>query len=179
MDWGDAMDDMETLVRKAAGGDQEAWRILVQRHNRMLFAVGRSFRLTREQIEDVVQDTWLQLFRHVDDIREPTRLAGWLKQTMRRGCMHARLHYGREVVFEDWRWLTDSAPDVEAQMLQKEQEHLLWKAVRRLPGRQGEILMALAATDSYADVGTTLGIPIGAIGPTRARAVRRLRLQLA
>jgi len=172
---------MNGIVRDAAAGDPAAWRALVERYNGMLFAIGRRYRLSPEHIEDVVQDTWLQLVRHVSDMREPDRLGAWLATTMQRGCLLSLQRRDREMPYGNWnRWqLADARHDVEAQLLEREQEDLLWGAVRKLPPRQRDVLRALAVLESYADVGAHLGIPVGAIGPTRARALRRLRLHLS
>jgi DNA-directed RNA polymerase specialized sigma24 family protein len=56
----------------------------------------------------------------------------------------------------------------------------LWQAAERLPVRCRKLLRVLMASPppSYAEVAAALGLPIGSIGPTRARCLERLRQEL-
>jgi DNA-directed RNA polymerase specialized sigma24 family protein len=56
----------------------------------------------------------------------------------------------------------------------------VWRAFGRLPDRCRELLRVLMASPppSYAEVAAALGLPVGSIGPTRARCLQRLRDQL-
>jgi DNA-directed RNA polymerase specialized sigma24 family protein len=57
----------------------------------------------------------------------------------------------------------------------------LWRAFSRLPSRCRELLRVLMASPppSYAEVAAALGLPLGSIGPTRARCLARLREEMA
>lgn len=177
---GTDMEKLDSTVRKAAKGDAAAWAELVNHFEGLLTAIGRGFRLPPDQIQDVAQDTWLQLFRHVDDLRDPTRVGAWLVRTMRNGCLHAQQRQVREVLRGDWaEWqVPDLAQDVEEELIRRERADELWSAVGRLPDRQRDLIRSLAVIESYDGVSTYLGIPIGAIGPTRLRALQRLRAEL-
>jgi RNA polymerase sigma factor (sigma-70 family) len=175
------MIDLEAVVQKAATGDEAAWNALVDRYAGMLTNIGQSFRLTPEQTQDVMQDTWLELLRHIGSVREPERIGGWLATTMRRGCLRARHRRDRETPCSDWiEWSSVGAiEDIDEQLLQKERQDILSRAVDRLPERQRDLVTALVNYESYETIGTILKIPVGSIGPTRARAVHRLRSDLA
>jgi DNA-directed RNA polymerase specialized sigma24 family protein len=80
----------------------------------------------------------------------------------------------------------DDNPTEEA-VLRAEREHqdaeeaaALWRAAQRLPGRCRQLLRILMASPppSYAEVAAALDVPIGSIGPTRARCLERLRQEL-
>jgi hypothetical protein len=67
------------LVQSARAGDHDAWTRLVQRFDRMLHQIARSYRLPSVDVEDVVQMTWLDLFQAIDSDPRTTghrRLAG-------------------------------------------------------------------------------------------------------
>ncbi|HEY5787230.1 MAG TPA: sigma factor, partial [Microlunatus sp.] len=71
--------DIEDLVHGAREGDQGSWSELVERHQPIIDAVARRYRLGREDAADVSQTVWLQLTCHLDTIREPRALPGWIK----------------------------------------------------------------------------------------------------
>src|SRR5262245_65492149 len=71
------------LVRRAADGDEVAWKAIVDRFSGLVWATARAHRLSRDDAVDVVQTTWLRLVEHLDSIREPERLGGWLATTAR------------------------------------------------------------------------------------------------
>jgi RNA polymerase sigma factor (sigma-70 family) len=178
--WLMIMIDLADVVQKAATGDETAWNTLVDRYAEMLTNIGHSFRLSPEQAQDAIQDTWLELLRHIGSVRDPERIGGWLATTMRRGCLRARHRHDRETPCSDWiDWSSAAAGDIDEQLLRKERHAILSRAVDRLPERQRDLLTALVNYESYETIGTTLNIPVGSIGPTRARAVHRLRSDLA
>jgi DNA-directed RNA polymerase specialized sigma24 family protein len=69
---------------------------------------------------------------------------------------------------------------VDCRLLQADRDVALWSAFVRLPARDQRLLRMLVADPqpSYEEIGTALAMPIGSIGPTRGRALRRLRREL-
>ncbi|MCW2569517.1 MAG: rpoE [Mycobacterium sp.] len=164
------------LLGNAADGDEHAWRHLVTQYDALLRSVAYSFRLSPEHAADAAQTTWLRLIQNVDKVREPEKLGGWLACTMRRECIRALRHQQREQPTDDVPG-EHTGEGVEAGLLLAERDALLWSAVDRLPARQRALLIALSATPtpSYKEVGRRLGMAVGSIGPTRGKALRRLR----
>src|SRR5262249_30149783 len=74
------------LVARARGGDKRAWDALVERYAPLIWASCRKYRRGRADADDVGQSVWLRLVDHLDQIREPTALPGWLTTTTRREC---------------------------------------------------------------------------------------------
>ncbi|RFU22489.1 RNA polymerase sigma factor [Geodermatophilus marinus] len=177
------------LLRRAAHGDRTAWQHVVERYGPLVWSVVHGFRLPEAQAADAVQTTWLRLFEHAGAIREPERLPGWLRTTARRACLegigrarreqpwnpHGRQGLGRERACER----IDGDP--EASLLRREQLASVRSAVRELPERSQRLLELLVASPplSYEEIGGRLGMPVGSIGPTRARLLARLRTDLA
>jgi RNA polymerase sigma factor (sigma-70 family) len=172
-----SISDSAAIVDRAAAGDQQAWHRLVDQYGGMLRAIAAGYRLSRADAEDAVQMTWLSLIQHIGRVRSPDRVSGWLATTMRRNCMRL-LQRRRWEVLEDVseRAATDEASDVEEVLVRNEADTQLWRLVGRLPPRQARLVRALFADDgaSYRDVARALAMPMGAIGPSRARALRRL-----
>jgi RNA polymerase sigma factor (sigma-70 family) len=172
----EARTDPTALARSAAAGDRIAWEALVERVTPTLRSVARGFRLAPADVDDVVQATWLAAFTHIGKLRRPEAVRAWLIVTARREALRSLQRSAQEV-------LTDDVPDhavtddeaLEA-ALAAEQVHAVRVALRRLPDRQRQIIEGLFSPDQagYAELSARLGIPIGAIGPTRERALARL-----
>ena len=164
------------LVSAARSGDERAWEALVARFTPTIRAVARSYRLNTADVEDIVQTTWAKAFAHLNRIRQPEALGGWLRVTAGREALHTAQHRQREIVDDepDQADLTDNTTPEEA-LLAAEQHEFVHAAIEQLPDRQRTLLTALDGACSYADVARKLDIPVGAIGPTRARALARLR----
>jgi RNA polymerase sigma factor (sigma-70 family) len=170
------------LVYRAVAGDERAWSELFTQYSGLLRAIARQFRLGDEQAADAAQTTWMRLVENIKRVRDPERLAGWLATTMRRECIRVANQRRDEILTDDCadtRFGHSEAADVD--MLLAERNALIWSAVERLPERQRRVVHALAdePPPSYDEVAAALSIPVGAIGPTRQRALRKLRLLLA
>src|SRR6185436_16813247 len=83
----DAMTDAAELLEREARGDEAAWREIVARYQRLVYATVRGFRLEPDDAEDVFQETFLRLHRHAGRLRNPNGLARWLVQTTHRLCL--------------------------------------------------------------------------------------------
>jgi RNA polymerase sigma factor (sigma-70 family) len=165
-------------VQAAARGDVEAWDALVHRFTPMLRGVIRRYRLDVHDVDDVVQACWLSLLVNLDAIRDPEAVGAWLVTTARRQSLRVHQRVVREVLAEAPLGDRRAAPDcVEADLIRAERGASLRAAVDRLPDRQRALLRTLIAEPyrSYAEVSRGLGMPIGSIGPTRERGLRRLR----
>ena len=176
----DEISPIAGLVTAASRGDQEAWRELVARYSPLLVNVIRRFGLSRAETEDVAQTVWLRMVEHLGDLREPHALPKWLITTGRREAMR-HLSSGRR----DWPhdpqldgWPSVLVDDDPAEALDRAERHqALLAGLAALPSRQRELLIMLMVDPPlpYATIGERLRIPVGSIGPTRARAIERLR----
>lgn len=167
----------EDLVLRARGGDPASWVALTERYTNLLWSVARGMRLSHTDAADVVQTTWLRLVERLDSVRDPEHLASWLVTTARRECLqmlrrNARIDPG--LVEQDGAVTAD---DLDASLLREERDAALWKAFRELLPRCQSLLRVLMADPppSYTEVSVALDMPIGSIGPTRARCLNSLR----
>ena len=92
--------ELAELVRAAGDGDQAAWNSIVERYGGLVWATVRAHRLNTVDGAEVVQTTWLRLVEHLDRIRDPERLGGWLATTARNECLRQIRHSAREVPSE-------------------------------------------------------------------------------
>ncbi len=166
----------DQLLQSAGGGDERAWTEIVQRYRGLVGAVVRSYRLQDADAHDAEQRTWLRLVEHRDAVRDPQRLGGWLATTASRECLRI-LRESRAVVTDELDTMPDPDRTVEDQVVDSDTITRLWTIVAALPPRGRSIMMELFADEQrpYADVARATGIPIGSLGPSRARLIGRVR----
>jgi RNA polymerase sigma factor (sigma-70 family) len=168
-------------VRLAAAGNAEAWSELVEQFEGMLWAIARGHRLCHADAADVVQTTWLRLAENLGRLREPARVGPWLATTARRECLKTLRASTRERPdAEPPEALNTPSPPVDGALLDAERDAALRAALQQLPSRDQALLLMLVTDSppSYAEIGAALRMPIGSIGPTRGRALARLRGEL-
>lgn len=168
------------LVAAAVAGDVQCWNRLVERYQPLLLSVVRRFRLDGSDADDVVQTVWLRLVEQLGRIREAQALPGWIVTTARHECLHV-LDGRRRVAptdLADRGWPDGGgAPPVDTDLLVAERHEALLAALAELPERQRALLLLLLHDPplSYAEISRRLDMPVGSIGPTRARALDRIR----
>jgi RNA polymerase sigma-70 factor, ECF subfamily len=71
------VDDL-ALVARARGGDEQAFRVIMERHNRRLYRVARTMMQDESEAEDVVQEAYLHAFAALAGFRGESSLSTWL-----------------------------------------------------------------------------------------------------
>lgn len=176
--------EVAQLVRAAASGDERAWDSLVERYVALLWHIALRHGLSEWDAADVVQTTWLRLLENIEDVREPARVASWLSTTAQRESLRHLAHH-QKVVTSDDDSTFDSQDRLQAPLdealLAREQAATAQAAVATLPSAWRSLLelMTQDPPPSYEAISAELGVPIGSIGPTRGRCVRRLRTMVA
>jgi RNA polymerase sigma factor (sigma-70 family) len=172
---------LNEMVAAAGGGDQAAWSDLVERFRGRVIRVARAHGLDPYQADDVAQETWLRLYRNLDTVRDPFSLGAWIETTARRESLRALVGRRREELTGDDVGVERPTLDDGDHAELEERKAALARGLRKLNCRQRALMESLLAepAPSYADVSTRIGIPIGSIGPTRGRCVKRLRQELA
>lgn len=169
------------LVRRAIDGDQRAWDELVAKFGGLVWSVARAHRLSPADAAEVSQITWLRLVENLDRLHDPARVGAWLATTARRECIRQLSATSRTVPQGDDLLEQDSqSPPPDAGLLASERDQALWSGLARLPDRDRRLLRLLMSdpAPAYTEISAALAMPIGSIGPTRARALERLRREL-
>jgi RNA polymerase sigma factor (sigma-70 family) len=170
--------DLAAIVDAARAGHDWAWTALITRFEPMVLGIAARHRLAPCERDEVAQETWLRLFRSLERIDRPAALMGWIATTARNESLRRLRSSKRETPVED-RALPEpkTEPDMDAPLVARERREALDRALQRVPGRQRRLLRMLMTepAPSYEQVSAALGIPIGSIGPTRARGIKRLR----
>jgi RNA polymerase sigma factor (sigma-70 family) len=171
--------DLTALVEAVAAGDDRAWSALVARFRPTVVAVARRHRLSEADQNEVAQETWVRLLRSIEGLTSPESLPAWLATTARNESLRL-LRADRGHVSLDEHALPEPAGDESAlvdRVAGREREAALHRALDGVPVQQRRLLRMLVAESepTYAQVSAALDIPIGSIGPTRARCIARLR----
>lgn len=169
------------LVNAAAAGDQKAWNGLVAEFGGMIWAVGRAHRLRDADAADVSQATWLRLFAHLGRLKKPGCVGAWLATTARRECLRV-LRANERLVLSGHDASEHESADMplDDTVLLTERDEALRRGFSRIRASD-QALLRLLMTDPrppYKEIGAALDMPIGSIGPTRQRALERLRREL-
>jgi RNA polymerase sigma factor (sigma-70 family) len=169
------------LVSAANRGDAAAWNQLVDRYSPLLVAVIRRFRLPPEAVDDVAQTVWLRLVEHLGELREPAALPKWIMTTGRREALRhveaSRRLRPVDPLQESWTAQASAEQPAEEMVMRAQRHEALLAGLAELGSRHRQLLLLLIHDPplSYAEISEQAGIPVGAIGPTRARALARLR----
>ena len=171
-------ENLARVVTAAAAGDPTAVAKLVDEFAARIRRVARAHRLPACDVEDVMQTTWLRLLQRGDTILNPNAIGAWLETTARRESLRVLEANKRERPTDDLVLLFDG-PEPPQQSLPSPERcaAALAVALEQLTGQQRVLVSTLFSdpTPHYGEVSRALGMPIGSIGPTRARALARLR----
>jgi RNA polymerase sigma factor (sigma-70 family) len=160
------------LVERCNRGDQDAWRELLNRYQRLVYSIARLLCPPGEDASDIFQQVWLELYQQLGQLRNVEALPGWLSTvTRRRAYALMRSRHGSEPIDED-------TPDQSEALRQVENEHMIERALDQMPDRCRTLINFLyfeAKEPSYSEIAAAMGMPEASIGPTRARCLEKLR----
>ncbi|AGL18416.1 RNA polymerase sigma factor [Actinoplanes sp. N902-109] len=175
-------EDLRQTILDAQTGDERAFERLIRTFESLVWWTVRTFRLAEADAEDAVQNTWLRMYEHLHEIRDPDRTGAWLTTVARRECLQLLRTGRREVVGlpPDTDRPDERGPQPERVAVQRSMNDLLWRHVNELPAPARTLLTTLSAGNSpgYAAFARSTDMPIGSVGPTRQRSLRKLRIRL-
>lgn len=170
------------LVNRAAAGDQAAWNEIVERYSPLVWSICLRHRLDHDVAADVGQNVWLRLVEKIGSLRDPAALPGWLATTTRHECLHvlrvAPRHVHAGLPPDDQMPPRVDEATIEEEVLAAERNVALRAAFAELPPECHELLSMMICDPprSYQEISAALDMPLGSIGPTRARCLKKIRL---
>jgi RNA polymerase sigma-70 factor (ECF subfamily) len=169
------MTDAE-LVARCRAGDHDAWRQLVERFSRYVYAICvQAFRLPEHDAEDVFQEVFARTYERLGGLRDDAAIRPWLGQLTRRLCIDC-LRAGARETPEEIEPLLGAAEDRIAQL---DEALDVREALVQLSPDCREILDRFFARDeSYRTIGDALGVPGGTVASRISRCLDRLRTKL-
>ncbi|VIO73460.1 ECF RNA polymerase sigma factor SigW [Bradyrhizobium ivorense] len=131
------------LVRRALARDEAAVRAIMQANNRRLFRLARGILRNDSEAEDVVQDTYVRAFTHLDQFRGESSLSTWLSRIAMNEALGRVRRRPASVEWSELRqggheaqiiqFPLSSADDPERSMAQREIQHVVEHAIDELP----------------------------------------------
>ena len=163
-------------------GNESSWQALVDRYQRLVYAVPRRAGLNEDQAGEVFQEVFVTLFEKMNEINEPDRLHAWLVTTARRKTWRLlskerslqSMQTGEE---DEALVVVDDSPLPDESLVRLEEQHRIRTALAGLGDRCQQLLIMLyyqTETPPYSEIAAILGTPEGSIGPTRARCLKKL-----
>jgi RNA polymerase sigma factor (sigma-70 family) len=164
--------DPSDLVMAANDGD---------RYTPLVVQITRRYRLSSSDSDDVCQLVWLRVLQYLDRIREPRALPAWIATTAKNESLRVATTDQRtqpvDPLADSRLDCADGGAGLDEALLAGERRDALRRGLAELDPRHRELLLMVCAEPpvSYAEISTRLGIPVGSIGPTRARCLAKLR----
>lgn len=172
------------LIKLCRSGNENAWNELVERYQRLIFAIPRRAGLSEEQASDVFQEVFMTLFEKLNEIEQPERIRSWLVTTAKfktwgtvRGEKGFYKPETEEEMEQEMASLPDKSPLADDVLVELEQQHLIRTALKELEERCQKILSMIYLRDSaasYAEVAQAIGVGETSISPLRSRCLKKL-----
>jgi RNA polymerase sigma-70 factor (ECF subfamily) len=163
-----------TLVARCRDGEVDAWRELVERFSRYVYAICvQGFRLSEADAEDVFQEVFARTYERLDRLRDDAAIRPWLAQLTRRLCIDSLRASRREAPGED---AEQELADVDPVLERLDEALDVHEALGRLGPDCREILDRFFTRDeSYRTIGDALDLPSGTIASRISRCLAKLR----
>ena len=172
-------DDDIVAVQKVNAGDIDAFEGIVRRNQGRLFAFGRRFFSNVADIEDFVQEVFLQAFRKLDTFRRESRFSSWLMTIAYHLAVRQRQRTPQYTSL-DPHILRDPAETPEEIAVRRDARRTVISEMRALPERFATCLdLFFFFGLTYEEISTTTGTPVNTVRSHIRRAKEALRGALA
>ncbi len=167
------------LLRRCRDGEPEAWQLLLDKYERLVYSIPLKYGLSRDEAADVAQAAFTALIEKLDGLRDNSNLGGWLttvtrRYTWRRVERAKRRHVERRETDDTLALL----PDGRDHIAQWELVEWLTVGLNLIDKRCRELLLSLYFDErepSYEEIAEQMRMAVGSVGPTRARCLERMR----
>jgi RNA polymerase sigma-70 factor, ECF subfamily len=126
--------------------------------------------LSSDEAQDVAQDAFLSLYRHLSSGGSQENIRSWLFRVAHNQARNHQASYHRR--FRDPLLLDEATP--ERALLEKEKFQRLGAAIRMLANSERECLLLRASGLRYREIGEVLGIATSTVADTVDRAIKKL-----
>ena len=180
----DQFDTDRLLFEALIEGDSYAMSELVQRHERWVRSVVYGVLGRSEELDDVVQQVWLNVWRRADSLQSPQYWKTWLYRLARNTAIDA----GRKVTRRRGLWKrftedrtheTEHDRPIESDLVLEEKHKAVLEAIDNPPAIYREPFIMRHMEDwSYKQISEAMSLPINTVEIRLVRARRKLREML-
>ncbi len=174
-------EDISVLAARAQEGDREAFMAITSMYQKVIFQLAYSFFHNREDALDIVQDTFLRVYRKLHYYQRGKSFKSWILQIAKNLCID---RYRKNHKVHDNKAL--NSPEMEEINLSDEKgteknedtdvKRIVTKCLNELPERQRLIFVMKHYNElKYTEIAETLGIAVGTVKSLNFKAVNKLR----
>jgi RNA polymerase sigma factor (sigma-70 family) len=182
LDGGTVSKSDRDLIRACRKGQVEAWQGLLDKYERIVFAIPRRYGLSVDDAADVTQLTFTILVESIEKLPENSKLGGWLSTVARRHTWRLLERNRRQGVDKYVTLDENNSTPTDTDALENwELGEWLEQELSEIGEGCRNLLFALyldPGQPSYAEVAARLGMAVGSVGPTRMRCLERLRRKM-
>lgn len=130
------------VIDRVVAGDLPAFEILIRKYNPYLYKIGRAYRFSHEDVEDLMQDAFISAFQGLPRLQNRAHFKTWLVRIMLNECYHksqkaaARRMAAAETLFhnKDMLMYSDKSPgDAERTISSRELGKVIENAIQQIP----------------------------------------------
>jgi RNA polymerase sigma-70 factor (ECF subfamily) len=179
------------VIARARKGDHDAFRVLVERYQARAYGLALRVLRDEEWAADVVQESFLKVYRSLDRFEERSSFYTWLYRIVMNLCLDAKrsdrsnrhVEWDEATTFEADPGSADAVSAVHQEMVGPEGSleraellRFVARAIEQLPddARQTLVLREVEGL-SYAEIAECLGVPKGTVMSRLHHARRRVR----
>jgi len=147
----------QQLISSSLNGDSKAQRLLFDRYSDPLFLVSQRYTKNRMDAEDVLQESWIKIFRALDKYKEQGMLLAWMKKIV----IHTALGKKRSAWFKKEKVGLENVaePALQSKAVDKMSADEILSYVLNLPDGYKEIFTLFVIEGySHKEIGKFLGI---------------------
>ena len=173
--------DVADLVRRAQRGDRDAFGRLVEKFQRTVHAICLRRVSNPSEALELTQEVFLHVMRRIDQLREPERFAGWLRQVAVRMAINRMTRQVAPASVETnvLEGAGETHDDPLDSLIARERAQHLWEALARIKSIDREVLVAFYIQgESLIEIADRLDAPIGTIKRRLHTARKRLKAEL-
>ena len=177
-------DNDATYVRRVQDGDRAAFRVLLDRYERMVFSITNRFGDTPADAEDLAQDIFMKAYRQLDRLRKPEQFASWLYGIALNHCRDYAKNVRRDThafsMTERTDWEVPAGhPRQDAALEDDEISQQLWHALDQLSSTYATpFLLKYRDGMTYKAMADRMDLSVSALKVRVHRARKKLRTLL-
>ncbi|QEC51813.1 RNA polymerase sigma-70 factor (ECF subfamily) [Anseongella ginsenosidimutans] len=172
------------LIEKALSGERRAYEALVKRHQQYVFTLAMRFTRSREDAEEIAQDSFLKAFRNLSGFQGQSKFTTWLYTIVYTTAMtHLRKKRHSFLSLDDEERPVNTAGfqsgDTASLIEKKIERQYIEKAIERLLPDDATILtLFYLGEQSLDEIARTMGMPAGTVKVKLHRSRQRFRSRL-
>ena len=174
-------EEVAALIQRHFDGDSRALAELITIFQSLVKAAARRVLRCSTDVDDAVQDTWLNFVRFGDRIADPERVGAWLWTVALNSARRIQRRESRCIAADNVVDLADAmadeAPDPDHALQRCERVSLVHRVAAEMRETDQHVLSLMMDERAYdyRQISSISGRPIGSLGPTRDRIIRKLR----